>query len=440
MKTTLLLAGSTVLALAASAWLKDPRAARAQGTGPAPAASAAATSTRPLTDDPLAAYRKRLLDLAFTAASALPLHPHQKTRSLLQEEVVDACLALGQLASARGYADRIDNWRRGSACADLARCLVERGASDGARALLAIAQEEADALDLQLANELEEEGAVESAQDWQRDQIRTKIAQALVLHGEHEKAAALEAGAVESEAGRVGATRARTATVEDFEVLMVELEAAIGGLSFESTRFALEACLELYDRFYADAERRARAEAALRGGSKKLPQDVRFALLTRASEIALAHEDRAKALEILQEADAIVRGVCAGGTWIPEHEIPLRAALAALRHRVGDRAGARAELEQAAARYEATQADIVEIYRAGALRPLAEAALVLDDAPAALAFYRRALEEGARNANARPRTEDLVATCLSLARHEVEPDEALWQRILQIRAELKAPW
>ncbi|HEX6882348.1 MAG TPA: hypothetical protein VF530_03145 [Planctomycetota bacterium] len=426
---------SIVLALAAGLWMTDPSAA-AQAR---PEESPAATSR--LADDELSRDGRRLLDLAFAAATAMPAHPHVKTRSLLQEEVVRACIELGQLRTARAYADQIANWRKGAACAELARPLVERGLVDEARRCLAIAQAAADELDRKLQHELGyDDGAVESPQDWQRDQIRVRMAQALVLHGEEEQAAALEAGVVESEAGRVDAVRARQATAEDFEVLMVALETELPGMSFDRARNALEACVELYGRFYADAERRARAERALRDPAARLPMDVRFELLRRAAGAALLHGDTDKARELLREADAIVKKVCASGAWIPEHEIPLRASLASLRHSVGDAAGARAELAEAAARYEAERANIVEIYRAGALRPLAEAALALGDGAGALTFYRRALEEGALNANARPRAEDLVATCLSMARLGVTPDPELWQRILAIRAGLVAPW
>jgi tetratricopeptide (TPR) repeat protein len=402
--------------------------------------ASAAEPGQPLADAALAPYRHRLLELAFTTASALPLHPHVKDRSRAQEEVVDACIELGQLRTARGYADRIVNWRRGAACADLALACLERGATEEARACLAIAQEISDGLARELEQELEPEG-VESPQDWQRDRIRVKMARVLVAHGEDAKAEALEDGVVESEAGRVDAVRARRASLEDFEVLIGELQAAVLSSSLERARHALEACLELFDRFYADPERRARAEAALRDPGAKLPEDVLIGLLRQAAEIALAHGDPAKALELVMAADARVKKKCgASSGWIPEHEIPLRAGLVGMRHRAGDRGGAEQELAAAASRYEEERGNIVEIYRAETVRPLAEAASAMGDLARALGFYRRALEEGAVNVNARQRAEDLAATCISMALHEVEPDAALWERILEIRAGLVAPW
>ena len=62
-----------------------------------------------------------------------------------------------------------------------------------------------------------------------------------------------------------------------------------------------------------------------------------------------------------------------------------------------------------------------------------------DDA-AALAAYRRAVEDGAENPNARQRAEDLVATCRSMSLHAIEPDADLWARMFQIHDGLGDPW
>jgi hypothetical protein len=57
-----------------------------------------------------------------------------------------------------------------------------------------------------------------------------------------------------------------------------------------------------------------------------------------------------------------------------------------------------------------------------------------------LKLYRRAAEEGIQNPNARPRTEDLVATCLSMARQDVQPDAELVRRLRATREGLADPW
>jgi hypothetical protein len=71
---------------------------------------------------------------------------------------------------------------------------------------------------------------------------------------------------------------------------------------------------------------------------------------------------------------------------------------------------------------------------------LAEAYAAMGEHQAALAAYKRVVEEGVANPNSRPRAEDLVGTCLSLARNAVEPDEELSARLEKVFGELKAPW
>lgn len=64
----------------------------------------------------------------------------------------------------------------------------------------------------------------------------------------------------------------------------------------------------------------------------------------------------------------------------------------------------------------------------------------MGDTAAALAVYKRAVEEGVHNPNSRPRAEDLSATCCSMALHGVEPDGSLWARMEDIRGRLGDPW
>ena len=76
----------------------------------------------------------------------------------------------------------------------------------------------------------------------------------------------------------------------------------------------------------------------------------------------------------------------------------------------------------------------------GVLRPLAEAYLAQDDVATARTLYAQAVEAGVANPNSRPRAEDLSATCCSMALHGFEPDEALWARLVAVRASLAEPW
>jgi hypothetical protein len=64
----------------------------------------------------------------------------------------------------------------------------------------------------------------------------------------------------------------------------------------------------------------------------------------------------------------------------------------------------------------------------------------MGDGAAAVAVYKRCVEEGVANPNSRPRADDLAATCCSMALHGVEPDAALWSRLIQVEGKLGDPW
>ncbi|TAH36819.1 MAG: hypothetical protein EYC70_07470 [Planctomycetota bacterium] len=387
-------------------------------------AEAASGATGSGADRPLEDFQGQLLDLAFQAATALPVNPHIKNRSRAQEAVVAACLELDQPRRALACIEKIDNWRRGSGYADLASFWAQRGDVTEARRCLDLARQVADGVH------------GETAQDWHKDRILAKIAATQLQMGLAQDAADLEAGLVASESGRVAAARALLLDDGAFDAHLAMLDQVLAAGSFDQTRGALESCAALFRRFYQDQERRSQVEERIRVPRAGLPLLVRIELLMQLAESALEHEDRAKALELVHDAQLLVESV----EWIPEDRIALMARLAGLRHRSGDAEGARSRADAALALFDAQRDRIADIYRAGALRPLAEAYQSMGDSAAALAVYRRAVADGAGNPNSRPRAEDLAATCCSMAVHAVEPDAELRTRMRRIHAELSHPW
>jgi tetratricopeptide (TPR) repeat protein len=377
-----------------------------------------------LEDAPLVQFRADLLDLAFDAASALPAQPHIKTRSRAQEAVVDACLELGQPRRALGCIERIDNWRRGSAYADLAFHLAQHGAAGLAQPYL----------DLALEIAAGETWGI--TQDWQRDQIRAQVARTLVCLGREQDAERLSAGVDTSQAGKVAEARALRSEPDTFEDHVRALDAVLASGGLDPVRNALQGCVRLFDRFYGETGLRDQAEARIRGSWGQLPPQIRFELAAELVEASLSHGDRVKAAQLTDEA----QGVLNGTRWPPEDEVKLRSRVAVLRARADDAAGGRRVADAARAQFAAQRAQIVNIDRAGALRAVAEAYQALGDAAAAQELYKQAVEAGLENPNSRPRAEDLSSTCLSLALHGVEPDAALWQRLREVRAALGAPW
>jgi tetratricopeptide (TPR) repeat protein len=114
--------------------------------------------------------------------------------------------------------------------------------------------------------------------------------------------------------------------------------------------------------------------------------------------------------------------------------------LAGLLFRAGEKNKAQTRAAEALALFDGSRDKIVNIYRAGALRSLAEAYAAMGDGSAALKVYKKAVEEGVVNPNSRPRAMDLSETCCSMALHEIEPDTELWDRITTIFENLGDPW
>lgn len=388
-------------------------------------ALAACQPQEPAAADPaLAPWRIELLDLAMDAASAFPSNPHAKNRSRAQSTVVEACLQLDQPLRACGFAERIQDWRRGAAYAQIALHFARAGRADEAQALLAVAQDVADA------------PRGEDGQAWQRDSVLVTIAEAHWALGEAEEAARRTAGVVDSELGRVERARAAEMNAEKFDAQMDGLQEVLNAANFDQARGLLEGCAALYDRFHGDVERRARAEDAVKHGWVKLPLQVRIELIQRLAEADLRHGDPARALALVDEAQALFESA----RWLLEDQIRVHAGLIALRHRAGDPARARREAEGLLAVYNERRAEIVNIERAGALRALAAAHAAMGQGTIALECLRRAAEEGMENPNARPRANDLVATCLALATLDLEPDARFAARLREIRSALRDPW
>jgi hypothetical protein len=348
-----------------------------------------------------------------------------KNRSRAQEAVVATCLELDLPARALRYLERIDDWRRGKCYADLAFWAAQHEETAEVPRYLELA--------LQIA---EQEAKNEDAQDWQRDRIKVTVAKTHVWLGHAAEAARLQQNTEAFESGKVEAVKAMVIDDAGFEEEWNSLTAVLAAGSFDPSQSALETCAQLFNRFYGDTEKQNRLEERIKGSWSKLPTQIRVDLALELGGFALRHQDPAKALALADETRALIDG----SKWEPNDHLPMVARLAELRFRAGDEKCARAELAAALARYDAERDRIVDIYRAGTLRPLAEATQTMGGKAEALALYKRCVEEGIANPNSRPRADDLAATCCSMARHGVEPDTALWSRLMEIEGRLGDPW
>lgn len=375
---------------------------------------------------------EELLRLAFDTASAIPVRPHEKDRARAQEEVVFAAIELGRTDLAREWVERIDTWRRGSAYADLAFALAASGESPELRRYLVLAS-----------------GIADREADWRRDRIRMKVARVHARLGELAEAKRIAGTLPVEEAGKLDEVRiealsavaadddeALTAAQSMFDAEVEMLDRIVASRTFDPTRHALAAFAALHRRHYDDSARRGLVEARIRAGWTLLPIDLRIDLLLSLAENALAAGDAAAAQRFVAEATSMAEAA----TWIAEHEVPLLGRLAGASQAAGAPEEARRLAVKAIAVFDAKRETIFDIYRAAALRPVAEAYAAMGDRDTAASIYRRAIEEGFGNPNARPRALDLSATCLSMASSGVLPDAATAERLREIRGLLTDPW
>jgi tetratricopeptide (TPR) repeat protein len=414
------LLASTLIAISGgSAWM----VVRAH-LGPQADAAASDAKAR-VSDKPLARFQARLLDMAFKAASAMPVDPHLKNRSRAQQAVGAACFELDQPRRALGYVEQIGDWRRGEGLADFAFYCARHGD-----------ESEVDRY-LELAHQVAESSAKgENSQDWQIDRINVTIAKTHAWLGHASEAARLASGTADSEAGKVEAVQAMLIDASSFEQRVKELDAIVANGNFDQTRGALETYAQLFNRFYGDREKRDRVEQSVKDSWSKLPTMARIEVMLELAGFAADHHDQVRALALVDETQKMFDGA----VWTAEFQVPLMARIARLCHRAGDRERARNQIDAALAMFAAKREEIVDIYRAGALRTIAETYQAMGETAAASKTYKQAIEAGIENPNSRPRAEDLSATLCSMAVHGVEPDAGLWTRITDIEAGLGDPW
>ena len=371
-------------------------------------------------DAELAGYQEELLELSFEAASKFPLDPHIKNRSRAQERVADACFELEAPDRALRYVKGIANWRKALGYANYAAYFAERGEEELVDEYIELA--------VQLA---------ELSEGWRKENVYSTIARIHIELGQRDKAAkyseALEAGAAES----VEASRAAKAQEEEEYVEhMVWIDHVFSAGNLDQVREGLVACQNLYRNFYGDEVRRAGLEEKVKTSIHKAPLVIGIDTILGMARIAIEHEDRDKGRQLALH----VSGLIEGGKWLPEDEIPLVARTAEVQFLAGQPTTSVKALERMHTLYRTSRERIVDIYRADALVPLAEAYSVVGNHEKALELYALSIEEGMMNPNSRPRVDDLVATCCSMATHEVEPDSKFLERLRSITANLGDPW
>lgn len=426
MKTSLTYAFSFVVGLFSVASHSPAQAAATAVAAQAPAATAE------VKDAPIEPWRRELLQLAFAAASRFPLDPHVKNRSRDQGMVVDTCFDLEQPQLAVGLARDIVDWHRAAAYADFAFHCGKCGDRPRAESYLRLV----DGL-------LGDRAFLEKVQDWQRDLVRVKVARALLAIGEKDKAAAATGSidatstqAVDPDWGRTAADRVRQMTVEQARAEIGNLDRDFLSMSLGQQSAALQVVAAMHERFYTDTVLRVLAEKRLLELYDKMPPKLRLDAIATLARTAIANQGLEHAQQLVIGMQQIVEHF----TWRAEDRVPELARIAELRFGAGLQDRGRDELDKALADYHQHRDEIVDIYRAGALRALALAYATVGDQQKALDLLANTLEEGMENPNSRPRCDDFVATCCAMAKAGIEPSKAMAARLREICEGLGEPW
>ncbi len=371
------------------------------------------------------AHEPCMLDLAFDAAAAMPKNPHIKNKARAQSSVVDACLKTKDAARALQFAMQIPNWRKGLGVASYAYYCAQKGQEKEAARALEISRTTLKAL----ANDGNE-------QEWRGKKIAAVI-------GATEEVLAFGVGATEDSGLWTNPRKAKFAAFadglvkdEDFDQFAKSLRTTFESEDFAAVELAFESCLSVFHRYYQDHKRRDFLEHVVKKSYSRLPLTKRVDLVISLGEAALDHKDFSAAARLAGYAFELV----AQAKWRPRDEIALNARIAALTFQAGDTDTARDEITAACDLYKTSRLRIVSVFRGQALRPLAEAFVKMNDTKQALYFYSQALDEALINPNSRPRAQELVAICISMATHHCRWSDELKEKALRVRSELGAPW
>ena len=363
--------------------------------------------------------RDDLLDLAFQISTSIPTEPFPSDRAKMQALVAQACIKNGSLIQATQYASKIEGWRQGELFALIGQQYATANETQLARDFAARAMEVA-------TNET----------DWRRERIVIETAKIYLQLGDSAKASTLLEGATQAELGKLEAARTAIVLESQLDNQADMFDKAIATMNFDLARGAIEGYLVWLDRVSQDEIRTTRALKAIDDALLELPLDLQVKYGIDLADHLHKNLKRDLAILKLDKATEIFSAT----TFLPEDVAPLGAMIARARIRMGDESSARLLLQRLYSEYSTRREGIVNLRRATSLRALAEGFCELGDRDDAIACYNLALEEGTINPNARPRAEDLGATCISMAEYGISLTPDLKNRIDTIRSSLTYPW
>lgn len=421
---------SLVLVVAfGSAWAQVPSPSE-EGVGRAEEATeqASARMVDSLADADLEPWRRVVLEQAFQVATAIPVTPYVKDRSRVQAEVLDAFLELGLLESASIRCSKIENWRRAETIGKIAAAMSRRDdvSPDFVRSLVARS----------------DRNHPEDLVPWRRHRIDIQVAMALANIDDMDAALAIESRVDPTQQGRLVGEKIDELTVAQARTLMTRIDAAIETRNLDLVLSAIRILNDLHRQFHDETELRVEIERRVDASADlaKIPHDLRIAAILALAQNAIDEGDDANARKLVSRAREIYDAVQSATPFPPEFGAGVLGGIAAKRAAAKDVEKARNEIVEVLEIYEEGIQTIPDVFRAKALRPIAEAAHHTGDPELTNRIVLKVIEAGSTNPNARPRAEDLARTLVVLARIGAKPSDELQSRIDAIITGLADPW
>jgi hypothetical protein len=396
------------------------------------------SETPPVQDRSVEAYRLRLLDLAFEGVSAMPLRPHIKNRSRAQQDLVEACLTLGQPEVAAGYVEQMANWQRWLGYANVAAWYAEQGDVDASEQFAAKVRPA-----LTMSEDIRsgkiiasvENPLMDSLKGWRYEAVLTRLEEVRRTRRDHRPVVASDAQYGELNAAQLNAVLAVAGNANPADALAA-LKPFITHPNFEVVYFGLQKMAEVADAHYAEIDLPQLVKDEMTPALNKMPVFMQLNVYAAFAGAALDNGDTAAAKPLLEVLGKMVSGLKTR----PRNYIPEAAKYIRLLRSSDEPEKAAALLETLLPYYQEKRPLIVNIDRAALLCDLAELYHEAGNAEQTRALYLLAIEEGQVNPNSRPRAEDLNRICCSMALTGFEPDAALWSQLEQMRNALGDPW
>jgi len=375
-------------------------------------------------DPALEPWRRELLELAFRAASKLPVEPHIKNRSRIQAEALAAFIELEQFARAEALAMDVVNWRQGVLLGELAHQAARRGDIASADRIAA------------KAHQVMLGVVAEDDQEWRAQSVLAKLALTDLTLGRNEAVIEKERLLEHSERRELVRAKAHLLTEEEVPLQLAEYKKLLESRDFEVLQNVALGAIELHSRFYGKEALRTEIEAFIEEAQRTMPSTLRFTYQESLAKNALEAGDSRNAARFVEAAQSIFDRT----SWAAEDHVAAFGRLGSLRARAVSRSQGLGQIQAGLDTFETEKLRIPDVFRGDALRPVAKAYLDAGEREAALSVYRQLVEEGVQNPNSRPRVDDLVRTCSSLVVLGLEPDEALLTRLRAIESQLGEPW